>query len=66
MLLIYLLHLRDVFSDVIKIVGVEKILFGSDYPVISQDRVLNDLKKNSLTQRQIQSILETNFKHLVT
>jgi predicted TIM-barrel fold metal-dependent hydrolase len=60
------LYHSNVFSDVIKIVGVEKILFGSDYPVISQDRVLNDLKKNSLTQRQIQSILETNFKHLVT
>ena len=60
------LYNPTIFSDAIKLVGVEKILFGSDYPVITQNRVLKDLEKNLLNQNQMRSILETNFKHLVT
>ena len=59
------LYDANVFSNVIKLVGVEKILFGSDYPVISQNRVLGDLKKNTLTESQMQSILQTNFRNLI-
>ena len=59
------LYNSNVFSNVIKLVGVEKILFGSDYPVISQGRVLKDLEKNSLTQSQMEFIIETNFKNLM-
>ena len=59
------LYDSGIFSDVINLVGVEKILFGSDYPVIAPKRVLQDLKKNSLTQSQMKSILETNFKNLI-
>lgn len=59
------LYDANVFSNVIKLVGVEKILFGSDYPVISQNRVLGDLKKNTLTESQMESILEANFKYLI-
>ncbi|MFL2760164.1 MAG: amidohydrolase family protein [Dehalococcoidia bacterium] len=59
------LYGSNVFSDVVNLVGVEKILFGSDYPVITQNRVLKDLEKNSLTQSQMKSIMETNFKNLI-
>jgi len=59
------LYNSNVFSDVIKLVGVEKVLFGSDYPVITQNRVLKDLEENLLTQSQMHSILEINFKHLM-
>jgi hypothetical protein len=43
----------------------KKMLFGSDYPVIKQDRVLIQLENSSLSESQKLAIQHTNMKNLI-
>ncbi len=49
-----------------QIVGTEKILFGSDFPIITQKRSLQHILSNqTLTKESIKSILSTNASNLI-
>ena len=45
-----------VFSVGVEAAGADKILFGSDYPLVSQDRIMKDLRKNE-TNSDIESLI---------
>jgi predicted TIM-barrel fold metal-dependent hydrolase len=49
-----------------RLVGTKKMLFGSDYPVINQDRVLIQLENSSLPESQKLDIKHTNIKKLIS
>ena len=40
-----LLYRPDVYARVIDLVGAEHILFGSDFPLVSQERALQELRE---------------------
>jgi len=60
------LYNPNVFSIMARLVGTKKMLFGSDYPVINQDRVLIQLENSSLPESQKLDIKHTNIKKLIS
>ncbi len=42
------LYRAQVFSQVLELVGEDKVLFGSDYPLIPQERVLRQIRSQKL------------------
>ena len=60
------LYSPDVFSIMAQLVDTKKMRFGSDYPVIKQDRVLIQLKNSSLSESQKLAIQHTNMKNLIS
>ena len=50
------LYDSKVFSVGVEAAGADKILFGSDYPMVSQDRIIKDLRKNK-TNNDIQNLI---------
>ena len=50
------LYDSKVFSVGVEAAGADKILFGSDYPLVSQDRIIKDLRKNK-TNNDIQNLI---------
>jgi predicted TIM-barrel fold metal-dependent hydrolase len=60
------LYNPNVFSIMARLVGTKKMLFGSDYPVINQDRVLIQLENSSLPESQKLAIQHTNMKKLIS
>jgi predicted TIM-barrel fold metal-dependent hydrolase len=59
------LYRPQVFSSVAAIVGDEKILFGSDYPVLDQRRVVRDLDAGGLDHGARERILGENGARLL-
>jgi predicted TIM-barrel fold metal-dependent hydrolase len=49
-----------------QLVGTKKMLFGSDYPVINQNRVLIQLENSSLSESQKLAVQHTNMKNLIS
>ncbi len=45
--------------------GEDKILFGSDYPLIPQRRFLKEIRGLELSERIKQKILVDNARHLL-
>ena len=60
------LYNPDIFSIMARLVGIKKMLFGSDYPVINQDRVLIQLEKSSLSESQKLTVQHTNIEKLIS
>ena len=60
------LYSPNVFSIMAHLVDTKKMLFGSDYPVIKQDRVLIQLENSSLSESQKLAIQHTNMKNLIS
>ncbi|MFH0847214.1 MAG: amidohydrolase family protein [Chloroflexota bacterium] len=58
------LYRPEIYEQVIRLVGKEKILFGSDYPVISQERVLGETKSIALDEETRDLILSGNAVRL--
>lgn len=58
------LYRFDVFRSVIDVVGHERILFGSDYPVLKQRRFLRSVLRSGLTNDELPAILETNARRV--
>ena len=59
------LYSPQVYGHVVQLVGAEKILFGSDYPVISQRRFLKEINGLDLSEDVKTKILSGNAKKLL-
>lgn len=59
------LYTSDVYHHVIKLVGDDKILFGSDYPLIPQRRFLKEIRGLDLPERVKSKILSENAQQLL-
>ena len=58
------LYSPQVYNHVIQLVGDDKILFGSDYPLMAQNRVLNEIKSLNLPEATENMILSGNAQRL--
>ena len=54
-----------IYQIAAQIIGAEKILFGSDYPLIPPKRYFKDIEKNAMAPTAIQQICGTNAHQLL-
>lgn len=59
------LYRPDIFKHVAEIVGVDKILFGTDYPLMPQSRVIKQLQSLNIGEEAEALILGGNAKRLL-
>ena len=57
------LYNKDIFEISIKIIGAEKILFGSDFPILNPSRVLGEMK--NIGAKNIEKLTSSNAKFLL-
>jgi hypothetical protein len=60
------LYKPQIFKQVADIVGSDKILFGSDYPLLSPKRVIDQLESVGLSRQDRAKILGGNAKRLLS
>ena len=60
-----LLYSPQVYTQVIQLVGADKILFGSDYPLLAQSRLLNEIMSLDSPEETKQLILSGNAQRLL-
>jgi predicted TIM-barrel fold metal-dependent hydrolase len=60
------LYKTEIFRAVRNLVGSEKILFGSDYPLLSPKRVLDHVESSGLTEDEKAGIAGNNAKLLLS
>ena len=58
------LYTADVFSTVERLVGADKILFGSDYPLLRPRRLLKQLEESGLLEETQQAIRTSGLRLL--
>jgi len=59
------LYNKDVYTKAVEIIGAEKILFGSDYPLIKPSRYFNEMESTDLSSQSIEKITGANTAHLL-
>jgi hypothetical protein len=59
------LYTPQIYSQVVQLVGADKILFGSDYPLIPQRRLLKEISALDLSAATKRKILAGNAKKLL-
>jgi predicted TIM-barrel fold metal-dependent hydrolase len=59
------LYSPQVYSQVVRLVGAEKILFGSDYPLLAQSRLLGEINSLDLPEGTKSLILSGNARRLL-
>ncbi len=60
------LYRADIFPIAARIVGAQKLLFASDYPLISQKRMLEYTRSSGLTDDELALVLGANAQALLT
>ena len=60
-----LLYSPQIYEQVIPLVGAEKILFGSDYPLLAQSRLLEEIRSLDLPEGTRDLILSGNAQRLL-
>jgi len=60
-----LLYTPQVYNQVIQLVGADKILFGSDYPLLAQSRLLQEIEALGLPEETESLILSGNAQRLL-
>ena len=55
----------QVYNQVIQLVGADKILFGSDYPLLPQSRLLKEIRSLDLAEETERLILSGNAQRLL-
>ncbi len=55
----------QVYNQVIQLVGADKVLFGSDYPLLAQSRLLNEVRSLDLPEETRDLILSGNARRLL-
>ena len=60
-----LLYNSQIYNQVIQLVGASKILFGSDYPLLAQNRLLKEIKSLELPEETEHLILLGNARKLL-
>jgi predicted TIM-barrel fold metal-dependent hydrolase len=48
----------------INLVGIDKILFGSDYPLLPPENYFSEMQKSGLSRKQISQICGLNAQRL--
>ena len=59
------LYSPQVYNQVIQLVGAENILFGSDYPLLAQSRLLEEIRALDLPEETRDLILSGNAQRLL-
>jgi len=59
------LYTPEVYRQVVELVGVEKVLFGSDYPLLAQRRLLREIESADLTPDAKEMVLSGNACRLL-
>jgi predicted TIM-barrel fold metal-dependent hydrolase len=59
------LYSKKIYATVSEIVGVKKILFGSDFPLLSPQRYFRELQGSGLPKEDQRKILGLNFSRLL-
>ncbi|MFC1932068.1 amidohydrolase family protein [Chloroflexota bacterium] len=59
------LYSPQIYNQVIQLVGADKILFGSDYPLLAQSRLLKEIKSLDLPEEAERLILSGNAQRLL-
>jgi len=59
------LYRPQIYQQVAEIVGADKILFGSDYPLLTQSRLIREIESAGLTQETKAMILGGNARRLL-
>jgi hypothetical protein len=59
------LYSPQIYNQVIQIVGADKILFGSDYPLLAPSRLLKEIKSLDLPSETEHLILSGNAQRLL-
>jgi len=59
------LYRPEVYTQVIQLVGAEKVLFGSDYPLLAQGRLLEEIEALDLPEATKELILSGNARRLL-
>jgi uncharacterized protein len=54
------LYSPEIYSQVAQLVGFDKILFGSDYPLLSPRRLLNEIESLNISEETKKAILAGN------
>jgi predicted TIM-barrel fold metal-dependent hydrolase len=60
-----LLYTPEIYNHVIPLVGADKILFGSDYPLLEQGRLIEEIKALKLGEEAENLILSGNARGLL-
>ena len=60
-----LLYSPQIYNQVIQLVGAERILFGSDYPLLAQRRLLEEIRSLDLPEATRDLILSGNAQKLL-
>lgn len=60
-----LLYRPEIFRHVAEIIGADRILFGSDYPLLSLRRYLSQLRSLNLSAEVIDAVLGGNARRLL-
>jgi hypothetical protein len=60
-----LLYSPQIYNQVIQLVGAERILFGSDYPLLAQSRLLEEIRSLNLPEATRDLILSGNAQRLL-
>ena len=60
-----LLYSPQIYNQVISLLGTEKILFGSDYPLLEQKRLLKEIRSLNLPEATEDLILAGNAQKLL-
>jgi len=58
------LYEPEVYQMAVKLAGIDKILFGSDYPLLAPEKYFNEMRQSGLAQTQIDKICGLNAKRL--
>ncbi len=59
------LYSKKIYRVVKEVVGIEKILFGSDFPLVSPKRYFQELEGSGLSAEDREKILGLNFSNLL-
>ena len=60
-----LLYSPEVYHQVIELVGADKVLFGSDYPLLGQRRIIEEIRSLELDEEVKAQLLGGNAKRLL-
>jgi len=61
-----LLYSPEIYHQVTQLVGANKILFGSDNPLLAQNRIINEIKSSDLPEEAKEQILGGNAQKLLS
>ena len=60
------LYRDDMFRHIVEIIGADHILFGSDYPLIHQGRIIDTVRSLDLPEPAKSMILGSNAQRLLS